>query len=728
MKIQSAVWMRRSVCVFAFLVSIAAWQEGGAKVVAAVPGPTSDYATFIGGSDIDSITGTAVDATGNLYVTGFTDSVNFPATPGAFDTTYNGGRDAFVAKFDPTGSTLIYATYLGGNSYEQTARIAVDGPGNVYVIGQTGSANFPTTPAAYDPTFNGVNESDAFVFKLDSTGSTLLFSTFLGGTSQDVGTDIAVTPMGDVFVTGYTYSTNFPTTAAAYDTTHNGQGDVFVARLTPDGGALVYSTYLGGEVIDIPYGIAIDAELNVYVGGSTGSEAFPRTPGAYDTTLEGRDAYVTKIAATGSTLMYSTLIGGSGTDQAFSIALDASGAAYITGTTDSLDYPVTPGAYDATYNFNTDGIVAKLDPTGSALIYSTYFGGSASDTPQEIAVNAAGQAYVAGYTASANFPTTPGALDSTLGGPIDAFVLKFDSTGSGLVYSTYLGGTNVDVATSIALDARGSAYLGGSTGSTDFPTTPAAYNPTYNGGLRDGFAVKISDAGPPATVVLTPAAATNPVGTQHCVTATVEDAFGGASPDVVVDFTVAGSTMTSGSAATDDNGQATFCYQGPALPGADTITAYADANGNGAFDPAEPVGAAAKVWVLPATSTECVVTVSGGGHIVATNGDRATFGGNARVREDGEANAHLQYTDHGPAQPTKMHTLDVLAIVCDGPSSATIYGTARVDGHGTVQYRIRVQDNGEPGAGRDVYGILLDTGYYSGEQPLVSGNIQVRRD
>jgi hypothetical protein len=240
-----------------------------------------------------------------------------------------------------------------------------------------------------------------------------------------------------------------------------------------------------------------------------------------------------------------------------------------------------------------------------------------------------------------------------------------------------------------------------------------------------GAASKTWVAGPPATLTLAPAAATNAVAEQHCVTATVTDALNNPVPDVTVQFTVAGAVNTGGVTRTDAGGEAVFCYTGPALPGADTITAYADTDDDATQDAGEPTGAAAKAWVLPVSSAECKVT--GGGKIIAANGDRATFGGNAQSKT-GEAQGNQEYQDHGPAQPINVKSIDVQAVVCESPTQASIFGQASVNGSGAFFYRISVKDVAEPGSGRDTYSILLSNGYASGEQVLQGGNVQIHRD
>jgi hypothetical protein len=688
------------------------------------------YSTYLGGASDDLGFGIAVDAAGSAYVAGLTVSTDFPTTTGGFDTT-NEPFDAFVTKVNSTGSALVYSTYLGGIGFDQGLGIAVDAASNAYVTGETSATNFPTTPGAFDTSFNG--GSDVFVTKLNAAGSDLVYSTYLGGSGPfgDEGRGIAVDVAGNAYVTGFTTSTDFPTTTGAFDMTFNGNADAFVTKVNSTGSALVYSTYLGGTSDELGNGIAVDLARNAYVTGVTTSTNFPTTLGTFDATFSGsRDAFVTKLNTTGSApLLYSTYLGGTFFDQGLGIAVDAAGNAYVTGETSSSDFPTTLGAFDTTHNVSVDAFVTKLNATGSApLLYSTYLGGSSGDGGNGIAVDAAGNAYVTGSTQSTDFPTTPGAFDTTFNGGPDAFVTKLNATGSApLLYSTYLGGIPVDVGSGIAVDAAGDAYVTGFTQSTNFPTTPGAFDTTFNG-TNDAFVTKIEIVGLPATLTLDPPTATNDVETQHCVTATVEDAGGNPVPDVTVRFTVTGSVNTSGSATTDANGQATFCYQGPLLPGMDVITAFADTDNDNTQDAGEPMGAATKTWMLPVTTPLCEITITNGGRITALNDDRATFGGNAKSDAAGNTQGQEEYQDHGPAQPLNVHSINVLAIVCDGlGQEASIYGQATIGGAGSFFYRIKVKDLGDPGVGQDTYWILLQSGYNSGEQVLEGGNVQIRR-
>jgi len=335
------------------------------------------YATFLGGGGRDEGWDIAVDGAGAAYVTGETWSSDFPTTPGAFDTTFNGGDDAFVVKLNPASSALAYATFLGGDGNDYGSGIAVDASGAAYVTGSTDSSDFPTTPGAFDTTYNGGTHGiDAFVVKLNPAGSVPAYATFLGGGSSNRGRAIAVDGSGAAYVTGETASSHFPTTPGAFDTTLNGTYDAFVVKLNSTGAALAYATFLGGWLSDYGEAIAVDGNGAAYVTGWTESEDFPTTPGAFDTTYPAnRDAFVVKLNPSGTAPAYATFLGGSDSDSGNGIAVDANGAAYVTGETWSYDFPTTPGAFDTTRSRYKDAFVVKLNPAGSALAYATFLGG-----------------------------------------------------------------------------------------------------------------------------------------------------------------------------------------------------------------------------------------------------------------------------------------------------------------------------------------------------------------
>ncbi len=462
------------------------------------------YSTFIGGNAyFDSSQDIAIDEAGYAYITGRA-YTGFPTTPGVFDPTIEGYfNDAFVAKLSPDGSSLVYATLLGGNAYAETGyAIAVDEAGNAYVTGFTVSADFPVTPGAFADSLASVQ--DIFVAKLNSTGTGLLYATLLGGNGDEHGYDIAVDGAGQAFVTGSTRSTDFPTTPDAFAPVYNGGfADGFVAKVTADGSDLIYATYVGGSADESSDGIAIDETGSAYLTGYTSSTDFPTTPGAWDTSMAVADAFVVKLNSVGSDLIYSTLLGGSQAEVGRAIALDEAGSAFITGRTDSRDFPATPDAFDTSYNSaGNDAFVAKLSPDGNGLFYATYLGGNNEEEGRDLAVDATGSAYVTGYTYASDFPTTPDALSSSCQGctqKLDAFIAKINPNGTGLIYGSYMGGSEHDRGYGLAQDGMGYVYLAGDTQSPDFPTTSGAYD-TSLGGFGKGFVAKLfvgTELGPP---------------------------------------------------------------------------------------------------------------------------------------------------------------------------------------------------------------------------------------
>ena len=470
------------------------------------------YAGYIGGTADDRGQGIAVDAAGNAYVTGFTDSpeASFPLTVGP-DLTHNSGVrcDAFVAKVNADG-TLAYAGYIGGTADDRGQGIAVDAAGNAYVTGFTDSpaASFPVTVGP-DLTFNGGRIwGDAFVAKVNADGRALAYAGYIGGTADDRGQGIAVDAAGNAYVIGLTDSpaASFPVTVGPDLTFNGGFRDVFVAKVNADGRALAYAGYIGGTGSDRGQGIAVDAAGNAYVTGFTDSPeaSFPVTIGP-DLTFSGADdAFVAKVNADGRALAYAGYIGGTAFDRGQGIAVDAAGNAYVTGFTQSPEasFPVTVGP-DLTFNGGFwDAFVAKVNADGRALAYAGYIGGTGSDHGRGIAVDAAGNAYVTGETESpeASFPVTVGPDLTFNGGFWDAFVAKVNADGRALAYAGYIGGTAVvvglgslgdDRGQGIAVDAAGNAYVIGLTDSPEASFATVGPDLTFNGDY-DAFVAKIA--------------------------------------------------------------------------------------------------------------------------------------------------------------------------------------------------------------------------------------------
>ncbi|HXW16502.1 MAG TPA: SBBP repeat-containing protein, partial [Terriglobia bacterium] len=402
------------------------------------------YSTYLGGSQLDTATAIA-ESSGAIYVTGYTASVDFPVkvpagpgTPEPFQQTYGGNTDAFVAEIAAGGSSLVYSSYLGGTGADFGQGIAVDPSGNAYVTGSTQSTNFPVSSNALQPNING--SQDAFVTKVNFSGEQVLYSTYLGGSAADVAQAIALDSSNDMYISGYTFSTDFPT-VAPYQAANAGGADAFVAELNAAGSALTFSTYLGGAEDDRAYGIALDSSNNVYVAGATSSTNFP-TNSAFQAALAGAsNAFVTKFDAAGSSLVYSTYLGGSGTDQANAIAVTPAGLAYVTGFTNSSNFP-TQSPIQAILGISNnqlcgtapcaDAFIAQFNAAGNALTYSTYLGGNGPDFGQAIAVDSTGLPYIAGSTSSTNFPVVWGGnYQSSLGGTAgNAFAAKIDTGGN----------------------------------------------------------------------------------------------------------------------------------------------------------------------------------------------------------------------------------------------------------------------------------------------------------
>jgi hypothetical protein len=463
------------------------------------------YSTYLGGNGAEDGIGIAVDGAGNAYITGRTWSSDFPIRnplPGIFlpgSYIYS----AFVTKIDTTKSgneSLIYSTYLGGSNDDTGAAIAVDGKGNAYIAGPTISDDFPTKNP-YQVSYGG--DGDIFVTKLSSAGNQLVYSTYLGGSNAEIGSGIALDKSGNAYVSGTIF---YPTPPGSEE----GDTDVLVAKLSYPLGAvavsLEYLIYLGGAGADEGARIAVDGSGNAYVTGSTRSDDFPATPGAYQVGLAGddySDAFVAKLNSSGGTI-YCTYLGGTSWDFGYGIAVDSSGNAYVTGYTAEYDY--TPSAnfpirnaYQSSFGGgDTDAFVTRLSTDGSDLVYSTFLGGNSDDYGFGIAADSEGSAYVTGI-AGAGFPTTAGAYQENNAGWSDAFVSKFPSTGRRLLYSTFLGGEEVDSGADIAVDSSGNAYIAGSTSSdADFPTTPNAYQPTRDFKYYwDAFMSKLEIKPPP---------------------------------------------------------------------------------------------------------------------------------------------------------------------------------------------------------------------------------------
>lgn len=438
--------------------------------------PILDFSSYAGGSAADIAQGVAFDAAGNLYVVGETYSTDFP-TRNPYQATSPVNGSAFVMKLDATTHDVVYATYLGSNVIEARG-IAVDDAGSAYVVGDTVSTAFPLMNP-YQSSLRGL--ADIFVSKLTPSGNALAYSTYLGGSSVDRGRALSIDALGDIYITGVTGSTDFPL-VNAFQTRLRGSTDAYVAKLSPSRGTLDYSTYLGGGGLDYGTSIAVDATGQSFIGGYTDATNFPTLNPLQATKAGATDIFAARFTAQGG-LAYATYLGGSGADYAHALAVDAAGSIYLAGQTDSQNFPLN-GPFQAAASGGTDVVVAKLNSAGSALLYSTYLGGTRDDVAYALRLDGAGNAYIAGQTNSADFPVVR-APQSSLAGGTDAFVAALSSDGKSLRSSTFLGGTANDYARTLDVDMHGDVAVAGSTESDDLPRLDA--NQAQRGGGQDGF-------------------------------------------------------------------------------------------------------------------------------------------------------------------------------------------------------------------------------------------------
>jgi hypothetical protein len=519
--------------------------------------PALIYSTFLGGTGADSANALAIDTAGNAYIAGSTSSTDFPTTAGTVqpnDPTPASNpliSHAFVSKLNPAGTALVYSTYLGGTTagaffpdpQEFVTGIAIDPSGNVFLGGQTAATDFPTTPGSLQPAAPGcgsgplfLTSCDGFVTELNPAGAALVYSTYLGGSAEEEISGLARDPNGGIYVTGTTLSTDFPTTPGALKTTFTPGGRIplfngFMTKIDPSQGGmagLIYSTYLGGSNAR-GSAVAVDAMGEAFVTGAATTSDFPVTPGAFHS-AGNSTFYVAKLNTAGSALLYGATIGGQNTplpavfNVSNALAVDASGNAYIVGTTDTSDFPVTPGAFQTTIPGASSAFATKLNPSGGALVYSTFLGGTVPggisfdqfDTANAIALDATLNAYITGSTRANDFPTSAVTLEPECGRNgsclIDlvnghdvgnAFVTELSPSGSGLVFSTFLGGSLDDQGRAIAVDGSGNVYVAGAATSCDFPTTPGAFQTAATACDR-AFVSELSPTAPGPAAALTP--------------------------------------------------------------------------------------------------------------------------------------------------------------------------------------------------------------------------------
>ncbi len=479
--------------------------------------PVLTYSTYLGGSGGDVAYGVTLNpATGDAYVTGETASTNFPTSPALQN--YNpttgvpnslgmlGQGNVFVTEFNAAGSGIVFSTYLGGSGLDIPSQIYFAANGNLFIVGSTTSNNFPVTPGVFQTVYAG--NQDAFLTEMKPDGSALVYSTYLGGTEIDYGTALAIDASGNAYVTGYTNSIDFPT-LNPLQLSNDGLYDAFVTEISPTG-TMLYSTYLGGSLSDYGTGISIGPGGSVYVSGYTFSTNFPTQNALQSSLSGGSDLFVSKFVPGATALEFSTYLGGSSIDRASSMVVDADGDVFLTGDTQSNNFPVTFNAYQPSLEGTDNAFLAELSPDGTSLTFSTYFGGSQTDQASALALDSAGNIYITGFTQSSNFPTLD-PFQAILGiagagtcistnlitiptGTLcsDAFIAKFAPSGLP-TYSSFLGGNGNDMGQSITVDSLQNAYVAGATYSPNFPTTAGAFQWTYLGSttFSNAFLAKI---------------------------------------------------------------------------------------------------------------------------------------------------------------------------------------------------------------------------------------------
>jgi len=441
--------------------------------------------TYIGGSNNDFCSDLAIDNLGNIYVTGYTESPDFPSS----GYPYNGNTDIFICELSNDLNTLLASTFIGGTSYDAGFSMVLGSGGNIFISGETSSSNFPTTTGCFDNTFNGGR--DNFISKLSNDLSILISSTYIGGSDYEKAYSVSLGALGKVFITGMTSSSDYPTIIGSFSTTHNGLNDAFVSKLSNDLTVLESSTFIGGINDDYSNSIKLDLFGNVFIGGETYSNNFPVTTGSFSTSLNGaNDLFIAKLDNGLGSVLAATFVGGSESENLRQLKLGGLQNIFLVGNSYSPDYPITPGCYDPSLNGFNDVVVSKLSNDLSTLLGSTFIGGSENDFGTSIEFDNSGNIYVTGYTFSSDFPTSPNCYCPSMLGLPDAFISKLSPDFDVLLASTYIGGLNEDYPFSIDMDQNGDLIIAGYTDSPDYPTTPMAYD-EVNSGVFDVFLSKI---------------------------------------------------------------------------------------------------------------------------------------------------------------------------------------------------------------------------------------------
>ncbi|QDU67595.1 hypothetical protein [Engelhardtia mirabilis] len=474
--------------------------EGRDPSLAAVLDPVLGFAGYIGGSACDFVQDVALDSLHRSFVVGISQSADFPTSPGVIDTTWL-NDEAFLASFDPSGTNLRFATFLGGSGDDVAHGLDIDLLGErVWIVGETESADFPVTPGAFD-IVKGDFE-DAFVARVSADGTLLDWATFLGGNNSDRAVAITVEATGRSYLVGTTSSTDFPVTPGVGQPGPAGGSDAFVAKLSASGASLLVSTYFGGSNADEGTGVVTGFGGELIVAGTTRSDDIPTSVAAVQPARAGGDdGFIARLSANGGSLVYGTYLGGSGDDRIASIATWPAQTIYAVGVTESADFPTTVGALFTSPQGLDDAFVSVISADGSGFVHSTYLGGSGNDAATDVALDPVGTTYVVGTTTSPDLPVTGDAFQSTLAGGSDIFHFIVASDGTAIDFGTYYGGAQDDSGHGIDHDDfTGSACFGGHV-LDGVPSSPGVWDPSFNGGSGDGFLVCYSPLPCPTTAL-----------------------------------------------------------------------------------------------------------------------------------------------------------------------------------------------------------------------------------
>ena len=452
------------------------------------------YSTYFGGSENDNPSTVRIDDENNVYFSGHSRSTDFPTTPGSYNRVHTGDYDTFITKMNETGKKMLFSTFVGGTGYSTCHSLSIDDDHNVYFGGSTNSSDLPTTQDALRPDYCG-GYWDGYITVLNSTGSGLVYSTFIGGSQKDRVIDIALGIDGSIFATGTTNSTDYHVTKDTYqDEFGGGFADVYYLKMNTSTFSLEFSSYLGASLEETVTSIRVDDNLNLFISGSTYSNDFPTSPNAYDDSFGGFfDSFVTSVSSNGSVLRFSTFLGGTDADLPREMVLDNDGNVILVGTTGSANFPTTSGVYQRTFKGTHDTFISKLSSNGNSLLTSTLFGTASTDflIGTTLVVDENDFITIGGYSNAADVPTTEHASQKNSGGGTDSFVSRFNPSLSKLMHSTYLGGSEHDTINSIALIDPYTAWLLGDTRSSNFPVTNDAFRRTYQGGNRDAFLARM---------------------------------------------------------------------------------------------------------------------------------------------------------------------------------------------------------------------------------------------